>query len=67
MGIQALAAIIIVIAVAVGIIIAVTGSLTTGVIIAVVGFAIGAVMGIINVVKLWRNPSKMIPKFPKNW
>ena len=58
------AAIVIVIALVVGVVVAVSGSLVTGIIIAAVGFGVGMVFALLNFIRIVRNPEKLVPK---NW
>lgn len=62
MGRHLFAMIIMVIGVAVGIIIAVLGNIKAGIIIAVLAVVIGFVIAAMNIWRLWKNPSKAIPK-----
>ncbi len=59
-----LAMIVIVVAIVVGVIVAVTGSLVTGIIIAAAGLGVGMVLALLNFIRIVRNPEKMVPK---NW
>lgn len=56
--------IVIVVAIVVGVIVAVTGSLVTGIIIAAAGLGVGMVLALLNFIRIVRNPEKMVPK---NW
>ena len=58
------AIIVVVVAVVVGVIVAATGSLVTGIIIATAGIGVGMVFGLLNFIRIVRNPEKMVPK---NW
>jgi hypothetical protein len=58
MVVHALAAVIMIVAAVVGVIVAVSGSINTGIVIAVVGVGAGLILALLNFLRVLRNPDK---------